>query len=183
MTTNGTGNAYGATGCGGTDCGVFFKAFGGNATTGDYMTGRLSQLILYNAADGDKFHLTGWAGAEANFSGLIPGTVTKAEIAVDFLGPGQALISSASLDLVSAGLGTPNGEAFNYQKFSVAGFAPAGTLFVRPRISLIDGYSNPAGGGQAFVVDDFSLQQVPEPATLAMAGVSLIGALGLRRRS
>jgi hypothetical protein len=47
---------------------------------------------------------------------------------------------------------------------------------------MIGALSNPLGGGQAFVVDDFSLQQIPEPSSLVMAGLSLVGALGLCRR-
>jgi hypothetical protein len=181
VTTGGTGLPYGTgTGCDGLDCGVFFKPFGGNLTTGDLATGHLRQSVLATA--GLPYKFSGWAGAEANYSGLIVGTQTQTQLAIDFLGPGFALLSTASLDLQAAGLGTPNGQSFNYQKFSVSGVAPAGTLFARARVSMIDAYANPAGGGQALVVDDFSLQQVPEPASLLMAGLSLIGALSLRRR-
>jgi hypothetical protein len=35
--------------------------------------------------------------------------------------------------------------------------APAGTVSVRARASMIGAMANPAGGGQAFVVDDFTL--------------------------
>lgn len=175
VTTNGTGNAYNTgTGCDGTDCGVFFKPFQGNLTTGDLATGHLRQSVL--ATVGQEYKFSVWARAEANYSGLISGSPTKTEMAIDFLGPGFTLISSSTLDLVAAGLGN------DYTKYAVSGTAPAGSLFVRPRISMIDAYSNPAGGGQAFLVDDASLRAVPEPSSLILAGLSLVGTLTLRRR-
>jgi hypothetical protein len=182
VTTDGTGDAYTiGTGCGGLDCGGFFRPFAGNLATGDLATGHLRQSVL--GAAGQDYQFSVWAGAESNYSGLIPGTQTRTEIAIDFLGPAFTLISSSVLDLQAAGLGAPNGQAFNYARFSVAGTAPAGTLFVRPRISMLDAYANPAGGGQAFVVDDASLIAVPEPSSLLMAGLSLLGCLGTRRRT
>lgn len=59
--------------------------------------------------------------------------------------------------------------------------APDGTAFVRARASMIDAMANPAGGGQAFVVDDFTLTAIPEPASAALC---LLGAvlLGVVRR-
>ena len=55
---------------------------------------------------------------------------------------------------------------------------------VRARVSLIDGIPNPAGGGQAFVVDDFNLDttQVPEPATGGLMGLAVAYLAARRRR-
>jgi hypothetical protein len=49
---------------------------------------------------------------------------------------------------------------------------------------MIDAQANPAGGGQAFVVDDFTLEFVPEPSSVALAqmGAMALLAIGLRRR-
>lgn len=44
---------------------------------------------------------------------------------------------------------------------------------------MIGGENNPAGGGQAFVVDDFVL--VPEPSTAALAAAGVLGLLRRRR--
>jgi len=182
VTTGGTGAAYNTgLGCDGVDCAAFFKPFGGNLTTGDLATGHLRQTVLGNP--GDRYDFSGWVGAEENYSGLIPGSQTRTELAIDFLGPGFVLLSSSVLDLKAAGLGTDNGLSFDYKMYSVSGIAPAGTLFVRPRVSMFDAYANPAGGGQALVADDFSLQQVPEPSAILLAGVcALAGLVGRRKR-
>jgi hypothetical protein len=46
---------------------------------------------------------------------------------------------------------------------------------------MIGAMGNPAGGGQAFVVDDFSLT-IPEPASVALCMIGLMGLVGLVRR-
>jgi hypothetical protein len=151
------------------DMGVFFKPFTGGGANGP-ATGHLQQAVPANP--GTLYTLTGWAGAEANFLG-------DAFFAIDFLDGGSNVISSVELDLIAAGLFTPNGEPFNYKQYQVAGVAPAGTAFARARASMLDAIANPQGGGQAYVVDDFDL--VPEPASF---GLLLIGAAALitRRR-
>ena len=152
-----------------TDNGVFFKPFTGGGANGP-ATGHLYQDNP--ATPGKTYTLTGWAGAEANFLG-------GAEMAVEFLDTAGNLIagSGSVLNLRTAGLFTANGQPFNYKQFSVSALAPADATSVRSRVSMVNATNNPEGGGQAFVVDDFSL--VPEPTGLAMA---LPAALALLRR-
>ncbi|MFO0837538.1 MAG: PEP-CTERM sorting domain-containing protein [Phycisphaerae bacterium] len=150
------------------DWGVFFKAFTGGPVTGA-ATGHLQQAV--GGSPGVLYTLTGWAGAEANF--LADGAV----FAIDFLDAGNNVIGGNSVDLL-AGLFVPNGQPFNYKSYSVSAVAPAGTVLVRARASMIDGVNNPAGGGQAFVVDDFTL--VPEPTTAL--GMLALGLAALARR-
>jgi len=168
VTTDGLLNPPFPEGTGGPDGGVFFKAFSGNASDGA-ATGHLYQDVP--ATPGTQYILKGWAGAEAHF-------LAGAEFAIEFFNGGGTLISGATLDLVAAGLFLPNGEPFNYKQYTVTATAPVGTSFVRARVSMIDGMPNPAGGGQAFVVDDFEL--VPEPSTAL--GMVLLGAAALVRR-
>jgi len=159
-------------GVGGDDWAVFFKPFSGNATDGA-ATGHLYQDV--SATPGLTYTLTGWAGAEAN------ALMADAVFAVEFLDGGGGLLSSTTLSLMPT-LYVANGEAFNYKQYSVSAVAPPGAATVRARASMIDALSNPAGGGQAFVIDDFVLL-VPEPTTLALAGLGLAALVGLRRRT
>jgi len=174
VTTDGNLNPPSPEGCGGPDCAVFYKAFTGNATDGPV------NVDLYQDVPGTaglQYLMTGWAGAEANFLGT-------AQFALEFRNGGGGLISGSTLNLNTAGLLVPNGEAFNYKRYSLLGTAPAGTATVRVRSSLLGGLNNPLGGGQAFVVDDFTLiGGVPEPTTVTLGllgGLSLIGFM--RRR-
>jgi hypothetical protein len=178
VTTGGNANGPHPDGCGEPDCAVFFKAFTGNLVDGA-ADGHLYQDNPATA--GLTYTLTGWAGAEANF------LAEEAVFRILFFAPGDVFLGGSSLDLFAAGLLTPNGQPFNYKKYSLVAVAPAGTTSVRALVSMIDGMNNPAGGGQAFVVDDFTLDdgtggEVPEPATSALLGAGLIALAWVRRR-
>jgi hypothetical protein len=159
--------------------GLFFKAFTGNPpwdpTAGDV------DVDVYQdnpGTPGMKYVLTGWFGAEANYSGLnTPGA--NSLLGLDFLGPADLLLGSAELDLEAAGLGGPN-AGLNYEQFMVMAVAPAGTVEVRARITMVDGvfFQDP---GQAFVADCLSLVCVPEPSTALMGGLALLGMIARRR--
>jgi hypothetical protein len=156
----------------GLDAAVFFKAFSGNLANGP-ATGHLYQDKP--AVPGATYTLTGWAGAEPNY--LAQQTV----FAIEFLNGSNAVIGGTTLDLVAAGLFTDNGLAFDYKQYSLNAVAPAGSVLVRARVSMIGGAPNPAGGGQAFVVDDFVL--VPEPASVSAIALGCLAPLARRRRT
>ncbi len=172
VTTDGNANPPHPEGCGGPDCAVFFKPFSGNLNDGA-ATGHLYQDVP--ASPGKIYTLTGWAGGEANV------LVAGAELAVEFLDGGGSVIGG-SVTNVLATLLVPNGQPFNYKLYTASALAPAGTEQVRSRFSMIDGIPNPLGGGQALVVDDFTLTVVPEPSSIMLAGLSMIGLLGSRRK-
>jgi hypothetical protein len=86
------------------------------------------------------------------------------------------------LNLNTAGLFTDNGQPFDYKQFTVAATAPAGAARVRARASMLNAMANPAGGGQAFVVDDFVLTAVPEPASAVLCLLAAAGSLACVRR-
>ncbi len=148
VTVFGNANPPPPEGCGGPDCAVFFKPFSGGGTDGP-ATGHLYQDVP--GAPGVIYTLTGWAGAEAN------ALMTRAEFAVEFFDAGNNMVGGAPFNLSTNGLFVPNGQPFNYKQYTVAAIAPPDTAFVRARASMIGATSNPMGGGQAFVVDDFSL--------------------------
>ena len=158
----------------GNDGGVFFKAFSGNSTNGA-ATGHLYQDVP--GTPGTTYRMTGWAGAEANL------LVADAQFAIEFLNAGGSVIGGTTLSLLPT-LFVPNGQPFNYKQYTLSSLAPDGTVSVRARASFIDGLTNPAGGGQAFVVDDFTLDAVPEPgtATLGLAGSLCLLLRRVRRR-
>jgi hypothetical protein len=156
---------------------VFFKPFTGNIASGP-ATGHLYQDNPATA--GRTYRLTGWAGAEAN------ALAARVVFAIDFLDASNVVIESNELNLLPA-LFVPNSQPFNYKQYSLTADAPAGTAFIRARASMIDAISNPAGGGQAIVVDDFSLNptSVPEPETGVLAGAGIVAAAwawGRKRR-
>jgi hypothetical protein len=153
VTTDGNLNPPPPDGCGGPDCGIFYKAFTGNSTDG---AATVHLLQNFPATPGLRYTFTGRAGAEANFLG-------SPEFVIEFLDGANAIIGGATLDLIAAGLFVPNGQPFNYKVYSLSANAPAGAATVRVRTSLLNGMINPQGGGQAFVVDDFEL--VAEPIT------------------
>lgn len=159
-------------GCFGLDCAVFFKPFSGGPVTGA-ATGHLYQDNA--AAPGITYLLEAWAGAEANAMTL------RFVLAIDFLDSTSTVIESNEVNIFPAML-VDNGLSFDYKKFSVIADAPVNTAFVRARASMIGAMANPAGGGQAIVVDDFSLTAVPEPSTGLLAGAAIAAAAWVRRR-
>jgi opacity protein-like surface antigen len=173
VTTDGLLNAPHPEGCGGPDCAVFFKPFSGSAVNG-LATGHLYQDNP--ATPGLTYILSGWFGAEPN--ALMGG----AELGLEFLDAGNSVIGGDVVNVLAT-LFVPNGEPFNYKLYTASAVAPAGAVTVRARASMIDAIGNPAGGGQAFVVDDFTLLAVPEPTTIALFGLGLVGLFGIRRRS
>jgi hypothetical protein len=159
--------------------GLFFKAFVGNPPW-DPTAGTVDASIYQDVAGTPNtlYQLTGWWGAEANFSGLnTPGA--NVIFALDFYSGSGSLISSASLDLEAAGLGGPD-PGLNWEKFTLSAVSPAGTATVRARGSMLEGafFQDP---GQALVTDEWALNVVPEPSSIMLGGIALLGLVSRRR--
>lgn len=90
---------------------------------------------------------------------------------------------SASLDLLLAPRATMGGGFGNNPGFPVGMLqinANAGdTLTVS--VAMVNGVTNPLGGAQSALADNFSLILVPEPGSLALGGFVLLGLAGVRR--
>jgi hypothetical protein len=143
----------------------------GNAENGNLAQADLTQSVA--GTPGVKYVLSAWSRFEANWPEDV-GTI----LAIDWLAGDSSLISSETLELRDAGQ-TTDGE---WRESMVMGVAPAGTAFVQARASMVDGHAAPANPQSAFM-DDFTLSAIPEPATVALIGLGLVGLLGIRRRS
>jgi hypothetical protein len=172
VTTDGNLNPPPPDGFGGPDGGVFLKPFSGGGANGP----ATAHLLQDNpGTPGLTYELKGWAGAEANV------LMADAQFAVEFLNGANTVIGGSVLSLLPT-LFVPNGQPFNYKQYTVSAVAPAGTVSVRARASMIGGLSNPAGGGQAFVLDDFQLSIIPEPSVFALLALGGFAALRRRRK-
>ncbi len=140
--------------------GLFFKPFSG--TVGDEISVRFYQDNP--ATPGTKFTLSGYASAEANYSGWFatnsPNPATFFLIQF-FDGSGNSLSSNIT-DLITYPMPTGGGGAMGLVTTPQV-TAPAGTATVRAGAYMLNTYST--GGGQSFFVDAFDLESVPAPGS------------------
>jgi hypothetical protein len=157
---------------------------------------------------GTTYTMKGWAafepffaGARANLnlegSGATPPddglpSPTKAIFALEFLDSGGSLLSgSIEKDLRTNGqvISAPGASFLTYTEHMLSAVAPAGTVKVRVRASMIDGVLNPGVDPQSYFVDAFELtasagaaSTVPEPASLLSISIVVAAALLVQRR-
>jgi hypothetical protein len=178
-----------------------------NSTEGDFpgypdvitVDGDLSQTVAGIA--GQTYKMTGWAYFEGGYAGgvdtIATGTGTTREglpsltdtfFALEFLDSlSNVLAESVEIELRAAGqVNNPNPDDSipanrNWMQHTLIATAPAGTVSVRVRASMVDGEFNIDLPHQAAWVDDFSLTIVPEPATWLL-GLFLMGLGSVVRR-
>lgn len=173
-------------GGGDNDLGGFLKSFQGNGTTGDLATLHMYQDVI--GSSGLLYQLTGYIGAGENYSGLLTDDSrgdTKTELAIEFDNDNDrdnGWLGDAILDVKAAGLTSGAFPDFGAQQFSVSGVSPAGTTVVRARVSMIDAYGTMNPDPSAFI-DDFSLQVIPEPSTVVLGVLGMLGVGWAARRS
>ncbi len=142
--------------------GVWFQSF-------NSLDGTLSQSVV--APKSGNYDLFFWAAREPNH------LTTSSPATLSSSGTG----GSTSVDLFTAtfndalNMGDGGGTKFS---LSLAGVTAGDILTVS--VSTIGALSNP-GASESLMVDNFFLQ-VPEPASFGLAGLGLIGLLGLRRK-
>jgi hypothetical protein len=143
-----------------------FKTFG--ATSGAFQD--------FPASPGQLWQGSAWV-LNPNFDAMAGAQIATANI--EWRDAGNNLISFlGSAPPITAA--TPQGAgAAGYTQVSVAGLAPLGTATAR-FVLLTGAFGGPGGGAPFF--DDASFEQVPEPASLTLAGAALLGIVTLRRR-
>lgn len=179
--------------------GLWLRAFVGTTSTDPRPAVQAHLFQDVPAVPGLQYTMTGWARFEANWPGgfdFLPsgGTVeppvpprwpantpspTRTEFALEFLDAADTLLPGSLVLDLHDDLGQTNDN--QWHEHTLMAVAPAGTVSVRVRASMIDGVNSDANPQSAFV-DDFSLTAIPEPGTMIMVLVG-VGVLAFRRRS
>lgn len=160
----------------GTGTGIWFRSFEGNqGGSGEPLANSVITQSIVAPANGD-YTLDFVAGREANFvaRALEVTLSTNAQsTTVDLL---TAAIPDGNLG--GAASGNPGGTPFSLTLPGVT----AGQLLTVTGV-MLDGEDSQIPGGQSAFLDGFSLNVVPEPATLALFSLGMLGVLSSRRRS
>ena len=93
----------------------------------------------------------------------------------------DGVTQSAITPFISNGTFTAASPVDQWTLQTVTGAAPADAAFAR--LTLITGDFQPGGPGGAPFYDDAFFELIPEPGTLALCGLGVIGMLATRRRS
>src|SRR5687768_12111002 len=126
-----------------TQVGLWYRSFAGTAT--DTVNADLFQVVPGTA--GQSYWLRGWSRFEAQFPGGVAGDPTDVLFALDFLGAGGAVLNTVAIDLMADGQTNGGG----WREHTLVGIAPAGTLQVRSRSSMVNGHVATANPQSAFV--------------------------------
>lgn len=154
----------------------------------------------------NKYIMTGWARFEVNYAGGADfldadgmhggdnlsdmdgaASPTDTEFAIEFLDGGGGILDDVVIELKANGQPNDNFgpnvtvEDATWHQHMLMGSAPLGTVSVRVRASMIDGVFNTDPEQSAFF-DDFSLICIPEPGSVVLGLIGVLGLVGLTRR-
>jgi hypothetical protein len=178
-----------------TQVGVWLRGFEGTTFDNPRPAADADLTQTVPGTAGGSYMMSGWARFETHWSGgldLLPsgGTTspprwpantpspTRTEFALEFLDAANVVLGGSVVVDLHDDRGQTN-DGLWHRHFLLA-VAPAGTINVRVRGSMIDGVASDLNPQSAFF-DDFSLTTVPEPGTLGLAACALAG-LAFRRR-
>jgi hypothetical protein len=180
-----------------TEVGLWLRSFAGglNATAPPTVFAHLTQSVA--AVPGLTYNMSAWSRFETHYAGGVANlndgapedmgesttdgaaSPTDTELALEFLGVGNVVLGGSVVNELLADGQSNDGV---WRQHFLSGVAPAGTLLVQVRGSMIDGALNPGINPQSAFLDDFSLTAIPEPATFALLGLGLVGLTVIRRR-
>lgn len=176
--------------------GLWYRAFVGTAA--DAAQATLFQDVP--GIPGALYRMSGWAHFERFYPGGVdninagtgppdptddgPASPTDTFFALQFLdGGSNVLAGSIQVELRANGqTNDPDAAIRDWLQHSLTATAPAGTATVRVLTRMVDGIANPGVNPQSAFVDDFSLSIVPEPASVALVMIGMLGLAGLVRR-
>ena len=176
--------------------GLWYRAFEGETVNDPRPRVNADLTQSVPGVPGLIYTMTGWARFEAGWPGgfdTLPSggtgnsrwpedtpSPTRTEFALEFLdATNQVLAGSVVMDLHDD-LGQTNDNEWRQHTLMAA--APAGTVLVQVRASMIDGVNSDLNPQSAFV-DDFSLTVIPEPASLGLCALGAGVLLARRRRN
>jgi hypothetical protein len=179
------------------EVGLWLRSFAGglNATAPPTVFAHLTQSVP--GVPGLTYNLSAWSRFETHYAGGVanlndgapeaagesttdgPASPTNTELALEFLGLNQQVLGGSVVKELLADGQSNDGV---WRQHFLSGVAPAGTLLVQVRGSMIDGVLNPGVNPQSAFLDDFSLTAIPEPSTFALLGLGLVAAISRGRR-
>lgn len=154
--------------------GLWLRSFEGGfgMDSADTVDAHLLQAVP--GAAGVQYMLSAYFRYEAHYSGIEPGNTTQTILAIDFLDAAMVPVGGVELDIDTVQM---NDSV--WRQFSVDGVSPAGTAFVRARVSMLDGTVSPMNPQSAFV-DDLFLVPTPTGTSVLLGGIAV---MARRRRS